>query len=126
MFFDPLSSSPTTPDWSISNNISSILSLKESFFICSFSWVKGECNARAHAAAKLSLSNFQLFCFNNLSIPNVLKTVCEVDCHYLFPNCSLISFDKIEDKKKKKNCTTMSYNCLSYGYKNYNMEKLNI
>ena len=57
------------------------LVLKESFFICSFSWVKRECNARAHAAAKLSLSNFQSFCFNNLSIPNVLKTVCEVDCY---------------------------------------------
>ncbi|KAL0007081.1 hypothetical protein SO802_008583 [Lithocarpus litseifolius] len=38
--FDPLSSSPTTPDWTISNTISSIQCLREFFLSCIFNWVK--------------------------------------------------------------------------------------
>ena len=78
--FDPLSSSPTAPDWSISNTVSSILSLREFFLNCIFNWVKRECNSATHAATKLSLSSSRSFCFNKLSLPDVLRTICEVDC----------------------------------------------
>ncbi|KAL0001791.1 hypothetical protein SO802_015572 [Lithocarpus litseifolius] len=78
--FDPLSSLPTTPDWTISNTISSIHCLREIFLSCIFNRVKRECNSAAHATAKLSLSSSRSFCFNKLSLPDVLRTICEVDC----------------------------------------------
>ena len=76
--FDPLSSSPTAPDWTISNTVSSIL--REFFLNCIFNWVKRECNSAAHATAKPSLSSSKSLCFNKISLPDVLRTICEVDC----------------------------------------------
>ena len=79
-FFFSLSSAPTILDWTINNTVNNILSFREFLLNCNFSWVKREYNSTVHVAAKLSLSSFKSFCFNKLSLPDILRTVCEANC----------------------------------------------
>ena len=53
--FDPLTSENISQAWTISNVVNNVLCLKHLFSVCRFCWVKRDCNAAAHAAAKLSL-----------------------------------------------------------------------
>lgn len=77
----PLSSNLPS-DWTISNVISNISTLVESFNRFSFSWIRRSGNSAAHAAAKLSLNSSKSLRFNNDKLPSALyKSVCLADSH---------------------------------------------
>ena len=65
---DPLSSNLPSV-WTISNVISNISTLVESFNRFSFSWVRRSGNSAAHVAAKLSLNSGMSLSFNNDKLP---------------------------------------------------------
>ena len=76
---DPLSSNLPF-DWTISNVISNISTLVESFNRFSFSWVRRLGNSAAHVAAKLSVNSSMSLSFNNDKLPSALcKFVCLAD-----------------------------------------------
>ena len=78
---DPLPSNLPS-DWTISNVISNISTLVESFNRFSFSWVRRSGNSAAHVAAKLSLNSSISLSFNNDKLPSALsKSVCLADSH---------------------------------------------
>ena len=76
--FNSLSSPLCHLNWVISSIISNIVVLKESFTSSLFIWVKRDCNAVAHVAAKLSINSVQSFCFNNHNLLIVLLDACKV------------------------------------------------
>lgn len=78
--FNSLSSPLCHLNWVISSIISNIVVLKESFTSSLFIWVKRDCNAVAHVAAKLSINSVQSFCFNNHNLLIVLLDACKVGC----------------------------------------------
>lgn len=73
---DPLSSEDVSPNWSIANIVSNVLSFKSSFSACLFHWVKRECNVVAHVTAKLSLNAKKDLCFNKDNFPGPLISAC--------------------------------------------------
>ena len=79
--FDPLTSEDISPTWTISNVINNVLCLKHLFLVCRFCWVKRDCNAAAHATAKLSHSSFESFYFNKDNLPRALTSIiCKAEC----------------------------------------------
>ena len=78
---DPLSSNLPS-DWTISNVISNISTLVESFNRFSFSWVRRSGNSATPVAAKLSLNSSMSLSFNNDKLPSAhYKFVCLADSH---------------------------------------------
>ncbi|XP_030969607.1 uncharacterized protein LOC115989868 [Quercus lobata] len=78
--FDPLSVEDVPPDWSISNIISSILSLKICFVSVCFRWVNRVCNAATHATAKHSVASKMSLCCNKDNLPCAVYSACMDDC----------------------------------------------
>ncbi|KAL0001734.1 hypothetical protein SO802_015515 [Lithocarpus litseifolius] len=78
--FDPLTSENFSPAWTISNVINNVLCLKHLFSVCRFCWVKRDCIAAEHAAAKLSLSSLKSFYFNKDNLPRALASIRKAVC----------------------------------------------
>ena len=95
--FDPLTSENISPAWTISNVINNVLCLKHLFSVCHFCWVKRDCNATEHEAAKLSLSSLESFYFNKDNLPRALASICKAEC----PSFSVFEWNCSLSKKKK-------------------------